>query len=177
MIAAALLTVLIAAAGGLAWYWRPPAAADPSARAVVVVFAVLGAWALWFGLWAAPGSEPELVALLRPTILYALLAGVLVAAPLFGWDYPVKLVFGSYFVFANREWRWINLVFALACVILGIFNLVIAFGHTRDDWNGFKWSCMVNVVAVFILRVTFVWVDLAARILRRLQTRSRKPVP
>ena len=101
----------------------------------------------------------------------------LVVAPLAGWGYPVKAILGTYFVFANREWRWINLSFALGCAILGGVNLVIAFGHTRDDWNGFKWSCMVNVVAVFILRVTFVWVDIAARIGKSLQKRSKAQVP
>lgn len=177
MIAAALLTALLAAAIALAWFWRPPGAAEPGARAIAIVFGLLGAWALWFGVWAEPGSEPEWIVLLKPTLLYGVLVAVVLGAPLLGWDYPVKLIFGSYFIFANREWRWINLAFALACVVLGIVNLVIAFGHTRDDWNGFKWSCMVNVVAVFILRVTFVWVDLAARLIRHVNARAKKAAP
>lgn len=177
MTAALALTSLAGAALLMAWLWRPRGALEPGVRAMLIAYALLGAWALWFGLFAAPGREPAALVLWKPTLMYWTLAGVMLAAPALGWGYPAKAVFGTYFVFSSREWRWINLGFALLCALLGGLNLVIAFGYTRDDWEGFKWSCMVNVIAVGFLRVTFVWVDVLVRVAVYLRGRAKAWLP
>ena len=177
MMQAALAALALVAALLLTWYWRPAHKPERGVRALLACYAVLGAWALWFGLYAGPGEEPAVVLLVKPTVMYWVLAAVLIVSPLLGWGYPVKAVFGTYFVFANREWRWINLAFAVLCILLGSLNLVIAFLHSQEDWDGFKWSCMVNVIAVLILRVTFVWVDVVARLGRQLQGHAKPPLP
>ncbi len=146
-------------------------------RILLAAYAVLGAAALWFGLYAGPGHEPVLFLYWKPTVMYWTLSAIMLVAPLFGWGYPVKAVFGTYFVFTSKEWRWINLCFALACAALGTLNLVIVFAHTKDDWEGFKFSCMVNVAAVFLMRLAFVWVDAAARIVSDLYRRAKAHVP
>jgi hypothetical protein len=102
-----------------------------------------------------------------------MLSAILIAAPPLGCGYPVKAVFGTYFVFSNREWRWINLGFAALCALLGSLNLIIAFAYTKDDWDGFKFSCMVNVLAVFLLRLTFVWIDTIVRFAVYLHGRAK----
>jgi intracellular septation protein A len=177
MIANVLPAVAVGAALLVCWLWRPRAAAEPGVRLLVICYAVLGAWALWFGVYAAPGQEPAALQLWKPTVMYAVLATVLIAAPLLGWGYPVKAVFGTYFIFSGREWRWINLCFAALCALLGGVNLVIVYFHSKNDWEGFKWSCMVNVIAVVLLRVTFIWVDTLARIVTHVQGRGKAPQP
>lgn len=157
---APIVTALLAAVLGLAWYWRPRQPLEPGVRFLLATYVVLGAWALWFGLYALPGAEPAALLLIKPTVMYWVLAATLFAAPALGWGYPVKAVFGTYFVFSTTEWRWINRGFALFCAVLGAINLVLATGYSRGDWEGFKFSCMVNVLAVFLLRVVFVWIDL-----------------
>ena len=171
MPAAALL--LLASAFLVSWHWRPRKKMERGVRILLIFYALLGAWAIWFGLHAAPGSEPAQFVVWKPTVMYWVLSGVLIAAPPLGWGYPVKAVFGTYFVFSNSEWRWINLGFALLCALLGGLNLVIAFAYTKDDWTGFKWSCMVNVLAVFLLRLTFVWVDTLVRLAGYLHGRAK----
>ncbi len=173
MIEALALSALLAAALLLAWIWRPRTAAEPATRVLLLAYALLGAWALAFGLFAAPGQEPAAMVFLKPTVLYGVLAAVMIVAPLLGWGYPVKAIVGAYFVFSNREWHWINLGFAVACAILGGLNLFIIVVHTQDDWEGFKFSCMVNVLAIFLLRLTFVWVDTAVRLAIAIHGRLR----
>jgi len=163
MMQALALTVLAGAALLLSWHWRPRQAMQRGVRILLIAYALLGVWALWFGLYSAPGAEPAAFAFWKPTVMYWVLSAILIIAPPLGWGYPVKAVFGTYFVFSNSEWRWINLGFAVLCALLGSVNLVIAFAYSKDDWDGFKWSCMVNVLAVFLLRLTFVWVDTMVR--------------
>jgi intracellular septation protein len=173
MKAAAALTLLAGAALGLAWIWRPRQPMAPGVRILLVCYAVLGAWALWFGLYAEPGQEPAALKFWKPTVLYWVLSGVLILAPSRGWGYPAKAVFGTYFVFSNREWHWINLGFAIFCAGLGVLNLIVAFGYTRDDWDGFRFSCMMNLLALLLLRLAFVWIDLAVRVAIHLYGRAK----
>jgi intracellular septation protein len=176
MTGALALTALIAGALALAWRWRPLRALDQGVRVLLGLYALLGAWALLFAQFA-PGHEPLAFVWYKPTVLYWALAALLIVAPPLGWGYPVQAIFGTYFVFTGREWRWINLAIAVAALVLGGLNLAIVFYHTQDDWEGYKWSCMVNVIAVFILRVTFVWVDLVARVIKHLHARTRPQSP
>ena len=68
----------------IAWLWRPRQAAGPSAWILLIAFGALGAWALWFGLYAHPG-EPAGFAFWKPTVLYWTLAAIMIMAPLLGW--------------------------------------------------------------------------------------------
>ncbi len=127
----------------IAWLWRPRQAPGPSAWILLIAFGALGAWALWFGLYAHPG-EPAGFAFWKPTVLYWTLAAIMIIAPLLGWGYPVKIIFGSYFALSNREWRWTNLGCATVYTILGGVNLLVASEASYNEWVGFKFSCMMN---------------------------------
>jgi intracellular septation protein len=143
----------------VAWLWRPRQAAGPSAWALLIAFAALGAWALWFGLYAHSG-EPAAFAVWRPTVLYWTLAAIMIAGPLLGWGYPVKIIVGAYFALSNREWRWINSGFAALYAILGGVNLWVASESSYKDWVGFKYACMMNLLIIVLFRLNFVWLPL-----------------
>jgi len=164
MTAGLLISLVVGAALALAVRWRPRHPVAPGIWLLLACYGVLGAWALWFGQFAPAGQEPGALRLWKPTVLYGVLAGVLILAPLRGWGYPVKAVVGTYFVFSNREWHWINLAFAAFCVALGVLNLIVAYGYTQDDWNGLRFSCMMNLLALLLLRLAFVWIDLLVRV-------------
>jgi len=159
MIRAALLTLLLGGALLLAWRWRPRAALEPGARLLLALYAALGLWALWFGLYAPPGQEPAALLIWKPTILYWSLSLVLLAAPLLGWGYPARAIVGTYFVFSTREWRYINLGLAAFTALLGGLNIYIAYSASLGGWEGFKYASMVNLAGIFLLRVTFLWLD------------------
>jgi intracellular septation protein A len=143
----------------IAWFWRPQQPAGPSAWILLIAFGALGAWALWFGLYDRPG-EPASFAVWKPTVLYWTLAAVLIAAPLRGWGYPVKIIFGSYFALSSREWRWLNLGFATVYTILGGVNLLVASEASYKDWVGFKYACMMNLLIIVLFRLNFVWLPI-----------------
>jgi intracellular septation protein A len=173
----ALITLGVASVLLLCWVWRPRQAMEPGVRLLLVAYALLGGWALWFGLLAPHGQEPARFAFWKPTVLYWGLAGILLAAPALGWGYPAKAVIGTYFAFSNREWRWINLAFVALCAALGGFNLFVAFTSSRGEWEGFKFGCLVNVLGLLLLRLTFVWLDTLVRIGAYLYGRAKALFP
>jgi intracellular septation protein len=177
MTQAAVTTVLVAAALLVSWVWRPRQALEVGVRILLIAYVLLGAWALWFGLYAEPGQEPARFVFWKPTVMYWVLSVILVTAPALGWGYPVKAVIGTYFAFSDREWRWINLGFAGLCAILGGFNLFIAFTSSRGEWEGFKFGCLVNVLGLLLLRLTFLWLDTLVRIGTYLYTRAKALLP
>ena len=161
MIQSVGLTILLGAALLTCWLWRPRQKMEPVVWVLLITYALLGAPALWFGLY--PGQVPAEFLFWKPTVMYWTLSIILIVAPRLGWGYPDKVVVGTYFAFSNREWRLINLAFAAFCAVLGSLNLLIAFRVWDWDWDGFKFGCMVNVVAIFLLRLSFIWLDTAAR--------------
>jgi len=145
----------------LAWLWRPRQAASPSAWILLIAFGALGAWALWFGLYAHTG-EPAGFAFWKPTVLYWTVAAILIVSPLLGWGYPARIILGTYFALSNREWRWINRGFATVYTILGGTNLLVASEASNGDWVGFKYSCMMNLLIMVLFRLNFVWLPILA---------------
>jgi intracellular septation protein A len=145
----------------IAWLWRPRRTADPSAAILLVAFAALGAWALWFGLYARSG-EPAGFAFWKPTVMYWTLAAIAMVAPLLGSGYPVKSIVGTYFALSNNEWRWINRAFAAVYLLLGGVNLLVAREASYGNWVGFKFSCMMYVLIIVVFRLNFVWLPILA---------------
>lgn len=143
----------------IAWLWRPRQTLGPCAWALLIAFGALGAWALWFGLYAHSG-EPAGFAFWKPTVLYWTLAAMMIAAPLLGWGYPAKIIVGAYFAFSNRDWRWINLGLATMYTIMGGVNLWVASQSSYKDWVGFKYAIMMNLLIIVLFRLNFVWLPL-----------------
>jgi len=161
--AAVAITALLAAALALAWHLRPRMPMPGGVMLVLVSYALMGSWALWFGVLSPATPEPAWIIFWKPTILYWSIALILLIAPILHWGYPAKAVIGTYFVFSNAEWRWINRGFAAFLLVLGGLNMYIAITGTVSEWEGFKWSSTVNLIAIFILRVTFHWIDTLVR--------------
>lgn len=177
MTMAVAITFLVGVALLVAWLWRPRHAAPLGSRMLLISYALLGAWTLWFGLYAAPGQEPAGLAIWKPTVIYWLLAAILIAAPRLGGDYPVKVVVGSYFVLSSREWRWMNWGVAALCALLGGVNLIVAFTSSPGNWAGFKYSYMINLLFVLMLRLNFATLDIVSRVVIRLYGRVKALFP
>jgi len=127
----------------------------------MIAFAALGAWAIWYGLYAHPG-EPASFMIWKPTVLYWTLAAIMIIAPLLGWGYPAKIILGTYFALSTREWRWINRGFAAVYSVMGGVNLLVASEASYKDWVGFKYSCMMNLLIIVLFRLNFVWLPILA---------------
>lgn len=173
MTQAVALAIVVAVAFLISWLWRPRQAMEPGDRLLLVAYALLGGWALWFDLYSAPGQEPAAFRFWKPTVMYWVLSVVMLAAPALGWGCPAKAIVGTYFAFSNREWRWINRALAALCAVLGGFNLLMAFTASEGDWQGFKFSCMVNLLAILLLRVIFLWLDTMVRMIKYVHGRAK----
>jgi intracellular septation protein A len=159
---AALVSIPVLA---LAWLWRPRRPLAPGIRILLGLYTLLGLGCLLIErLW--PGGAPALLARCEPTLLYWSVAVVLGVSPLLDLGYPAQAMVGGHFNFNRREWQFINFMVLLACLLLGALNLYIGLTDGAGGWEGFKYACMVNVFGALLLRATFVWVDLAVRIVR-----------
>lgn len=154
-------TILWVAALLIALLWRPRQAASPGGWFLLIAFGALGAWSLWFGLYAHAG-EPAGFAVWKPTILYWTLASVMIIVPALRGGYPAKLILGTYFALSSREWRWTNRVLAAVCLILGGLNLWVAHESSPKDWEGFKYACLMVVLVIVLFRLNFVWLPILA---------------
>lgn len=148
---------------GIAWWWRPRRRPDPAGWLLLLAFAALGGWALWFGPYGF-GAEPAAFERWKPTVLYWMLAALAIVAPLAGWDYPARLIAGPYFSLASREWRLINAVFAGLYAVLGATNLLVFSLVSYQDWVGFKYSCQISLLILILFRLNFVWLQILADI-------------
>jgi intracellular septation protein A len=146
-----------------AWLWRPRQAPSPSAWLLLLLFGALGVWALWFGFYDHAGEPPAFV-FWRPTVLYWSLAAIMIVVPLLGAGYPAKIVLGTYFAFSNREWRWINGGVAIVYVIMGGANALVAAQASYDDWVGYKFALMMNLLIIVLFRLNFVWLPILAEV-------------
>jgi intracellular septation protein len=156
---------------GVAWIWRPRVRLSASAWILLIAFAALGGWALWFGLYTQAG-EPSGFAVWKPTILYWTLAAIMVVVPLFGGGHPARIIFGSFFAFSSREWRWLNRGFAAFYTMLGGVNLLVAAESSYKDWVGFKYACMMNLLIIILFRLNFVWLPILAEVFIHLYRRA-----
>lgn len=177
MIEAAVFTVLVCALLLVSWLWRPQQPPERGVRALLIGYAALGAWTLWFAWYAVPGQEPATFVFWKPTVLCWMLAIVLIAAPLLRAGYPVKALFGTFFALSNRVWRRMNQAAAALCIVLGTVNLLVAFNLSEGNWDGFKYSCRVLLMFLILLRLNFVWLDLASRIVVALYRRAKSLFP
>jgi intracellular septation protein len=172
MTLAVAVTFLICAAFFVSWLWRPRQAAEPGVWMLLIAYALLGAWALWFELYSASGQEPAGFMFWKPTIMYWTLSIILIVAPLLGWGYPVKAIFGTYFAFSNMEWRWMNRGLAALCALLGGVNLLVAFNTSEGNWVGYKYSAMINLLFLILLRMNFVWLPTVVNVAIKLYGRA-----
>ncbi|HEX7156227.1 MAG TPA: septation protein IspZ [Burkholderiaceae bacterium] len=171
------LTLALCALLVVSWRWRPRQGVEAGVAVLLVCYACLGGWALWFGLYAPPGQEPAGLVPWKPTLMYWLLASILLVAPALGLGYPIKAILGTSLTFSSREWRWINLGAAALFVVLGGITLITAFTSSQGEWDGIKFACMVNLMFVFLFRLYFVWVEILGKMVVDLYGRVKALLP
>ncbi len=173
---AIIVALIVAASLVVSWLWRPRQPLEGGVRLLIVVFGLLGLWALFFG-WFAPGEEPEWFAVWKPTLYFWSLAVVLIVAPFANMGYPVSAIFGTYFALSRNQWRWMNVAFSAAFVLLGAVNLLVAFKLSAGNWEGFKYSLLVLSGFIILLRLNFVWLEIIGRVVIHFYRRIKARFP
>lgn len=147
----------------LSVFWRPPRL-DRYVWLMVGAYAVMGVWALRFGLLGDTGDEPEWLEIWKPTILYWTLALILFISPFLGWGFPVKSILGTYFVLSHQTWNRLNWIFTGVLTLFGAINILVSH-KDPGNWEGFKYSFLINLMFLILLRFNFGWGMVVSRII------------
>lgn len=90
----------------------------------------------------------------KPTVLYWLLATVLLIANVFFKKNFIQQMMGKVLNAPKDIWDKLNIAWVLFLVILGFVNLYIAFNYSESTWVNFKLFGVTGIMFVFIIAQT-----------------------
>ena len=91
---------------------------------------------------------------LKPTVLYLVLALVLLA-PQFFKKYLIKNLLEKQISLPNRVWKQLNISWILFFIFLGCLNYYIAQSFSTDFWVEFKLFGMLGITLIFTIIQAF----------------------
>ena len=90
----------------------------------------------------------------KPTVLYWLLAAVLLIANIFFKKNFIQQMMGKMLNAPAAIWDKLNLAWVLFLVILGVVNLYVAFNYSENTWVNFKLFGVTSLMFIFIIAQT-----------------------
>lgn len=92
----------------------------------------------------------------KPTVLYWLLAAVLLISNLFFKKNFIQQMMGKMMQAPAAVWSKLNLVWVIFLIGLGFLNLYVAFNYTEDAWVNFKLFGVTGMMFVFVILQTLI---------------------
>ena len=92
----------------------------------------------------------------KPTVLYWLLAAVLLISNLFFNKNFIQQMMGKMLDAPQAIWTKLNLTWVVFLIILGFVNLYVAFNYSEDTWVNFKLFGVTGVMILFIIAQTII---------------------
>ncbi|MEW6612367.1 MAG: septation protein A [Pseudomonadota bacterium] len=138
--AVAIVASVLLIFGQYLWYRR----VEPMALVSAALVVVFGGATIWL--------HDELFIKLKPSLLYALFAGVFLVAQLRGTLIVEKLVGKQ----LDREiprpfWQRLNSYWVIFFAFLAVLNLYVAFYFPTDIWVNFKLFGLLGITLAFML--------------------------
>jgi intracellular septation protein len=90
----------------------------------------------------------------KPTVLYWLLAGILLVSNLFFKKNFIQQMMGKMLNPPTATWNKLNLAWAIFLILLGFLNLYVAFHYSLDTWVNFKLFGVTSMMFVFVIAQT-----------------------
>jgi intracellular septation protein len=87
----------------------------------------------------------------KPTILYWLMAAVLVGGQLFFKKNGMKGLLGGQMSLPDRSWNIMNLSWGIFFAVIGCVNLAVAYMFSTDVWVNFKLFGIMGCIFVFAI--------------------------
>ncbi|HUR89822.1 MAG TPA: septation protein A [Ramlibacter sp.] len=87
----------------------------------------------------------------KPTVLYWLMGGTLLAGQVFFRKNLLKSLMGSQLELPEPVWRVVNWSWVAFFAVMGAVNLWVAFNYDIDTWVNFKLFGGMGLMVVFIL--------------------------
>ena len=87
----------------------------------------------------------------KPTVLYWLLAAVLLVSNLFFNKNYIQQIMGKMIAAPANIWNKLNFAWVIFLIGLGFLNLYIAFNYNEDTWVNFKLFGVTSLMFVFVI--------------------------
>ena len=92
----------------------------------------------------------------KPTVLYWLLAAVLLVSNVFFKKNFIQQMMGKMIDAPKPIWNKVNFIWVVFMILLGLLNLYVAFNYSLDTWVNFKLFGVTGMMFVFVIAQTFV---------------------
>jgi intracellular septation protein len=92
----------------------------------------------------------------KPTVLYWLLAAVLLVSNLFFKKNFIQQMMGKMLNPPQSTWDKLNLIWVTFLILLGFLNLFVAFNYSLDTWVNFKLFGVTGLLFLFMIVQTIV---------------------
>jgi intracellular septation protein len=92
----------------------------------------------------------------KPTVLYWLMAIVLVVSNLFFKKNFIQQMMGQMIAAPKPIWDKVNLVWVAFLIFLGFLNLYVAFNYSENTWVNFKLFGVTSMLFLFMAAHAFV---------------------
>ena len=90
----------------------------------------------------------------KPTVLYWLLAGILLVSNLFFKKNFIQQMMGKILNPPAPTWNKLNLAWSFFLIFLGFLNLYVAFHYSLDTWVNFKLFGVTSMMFLFVIAQT-----------------------
>ncbi len=91
----------------------------------------------------------------KPTVLYWMLAIVLVISNLFFKKNLIQQMMGKMLNPPASIWNKLNWIWMAFLIVMGFVNLYVAFNYTEDAWVNFKLFGMTSILFIFMMLQIF----------------------
>lgn len=90
----------------------------------------------------------------KPTVLYWLLAAILLISDLFFKKNFIRQMMGKMLAPPAKVWKKLNLAWVIFLILLGFLNLYVAFNYSLDTWVNFKLFGVTSMMFIFVIAQT-----------------------
>ncbi|MGB7816547.1 MAG: septation protein A [Methylotenera sp.] len=90
----------------------------------------------------------------KPTVLYWLLAAILLISDLFFKKNFIRQMMGKMLSPPTKVWKKLNLAWVIFLILLGFLNLYVAFNYSLDAWVNFKLFGVTSMMFIFVIAQT-----------------------
>jgi intracellular septation protein len=127
----------------VAWQWFKHGKVGPMLLVSAGIGLIFGGLTIWL--------HDQTFVQLKPTVVYWLLALVLLGGRLFSDKPLVQRVMDTALQLPEAAWRTLNTIWALTFIVIGAINLFVMYRYDLDTWVNFKAYGLTGLTILFAL--------------------------